>query len=162
MASEEIVEEEFDIFSIDKNRLDEELVKQPEMVEKWGEKLALARERLERAKRSRDVVEAETSLKIRKSPKDYEVDKVTEGVVKDLILIDKDCSEANERVLKAKHKVEMYEAKMTALNDRKYAIQKLVDLRLAEYFAEPKLGGGIKKKIKDRAADMAFGSLKND
>ncbi|MGH2611738.1 MAG: hypothetical protein ACRDFB_01660 [Rhabdochlamydiaceae bacterium] len=149
-------------FHIDKNSLDEELVKQTDLVEEWGRKLAKVRNKLEVAKRKRDVIEAEVGLKIRKDPDKFMVGKLTEKVVESLILVDEECVKANDEVIDLRYKVDLFENKMVALNDRKHGIQKLVDLRLAEYFSEPKIGGGARKKIKDRSTDLAFGPKKEE
>ena len=130
--------DEPDIFEPDKNRLDEELVKQPRLYHQYADQLADARRDHEMAESEMKVVEAEVSLLVRRRPDRFGIEKVTEDAVKKTVLLDKRVRQAEKEVILAKHKVDLLSAAVTALDHRKRVLEKLVDLRLADYYAEPR------------------------
>lgn len=149
-------DQEPDLFAIDPHRLDEEWIKQPSLYRKWARQLANAREEWERAKAQRDVVTAEIDKAIRFNPEEYGLEKITEPSVEKTILLQKRYQRAHAVVVEAKHKVDLLEANVSALDHRKRALEKLVDLFLSDYFSkprEPKDSGGVMQRSK---ADQAF------
>ena len=129
-----------DIFDLDKNRLDEEWTQQPRLYAQYATKLADARAEHERAKASRDVVEAELDRDIRLNPEKYDLTKVTEGSIQSTITLQKAHRKVVGDVIEASHTVDTLDAYVRALDHRKKALEKLVDLRLADYFSEPRKG----------------------
>jgi hypothetical protein len=125
-------------FQIDENRLDDEWVLQPRLHFKYGAELANARLELDRAKSEAEVCKAEFDQAIRLNPDHFGLSKITETVVASTIVRQPKMREVNERVAKLKHKVDVMQAAVSAMDHRKSALGKLVDLFLADYYAKPK------------------------
>jgi len=159
-----------DIFEIDKNGLDEEWVNQQRNYAKSARAMADAREELERAKASEEVskdelklVDAELELDIRKNPSKFDLDKVTEGAVEKAVIIQerhrialKETYKARNERIKAQHAYDIYQAEVYTLNNKKSAIESLVQLRLSDYFSEPRLKGAAGEEMKEAEENKAF------
>lgn len=77
--------------SIDKNNIDEELLRQPQLFYEWAQALSEAEVNKDDAKDEYDLILIKIESKIRKNPKKYiEVEKITEGAIK---------SEVNNNIL---------------------------------------------------------------
>jgi hypothetical protein len=147
-----------EVFDLDRHRLDEEWLLQPRLRREWGEKLAEARKEHDRAKANLNVVEAEIELSIRKNPSHFDLEKVTEGAVKATVLVQPEYQKAVEASLVAKHNVDVIQAYLDAIDDRKRTLENLVQLWLADYYAEPRVSGEAGKKMFDVEARNAFKS----
>ena len=126
------------IFEPNKNRLDEEWVAQPRLYAEYAIKLAGARSDLERAKARADVAEAELDKEIRMNPEKFGLSNVTEKGIKSTITLQREYRKATKAIIEAKHLVDVLDAQVSALDHRKKALEKLVDLRLSDYFSEPR------------------------
>lgn len=126
------------ILQIDENRLEYEWINQPTLVFKYAKKLADARFKFDEAKAELEVTEADIANTIRKAPELYDLKKVTEGAVKETIPLQSEYKAAVQELNKAKHTVEVYAAVVSALDNRKKALEKLVDLWMANYFSTPR------------------------
>lgn len=124
-------------FQIDRFRLDDEWVKQPDLYRRYAEALADAKAEYDGLKNDLDVVRSEVELKIRENPSDYGLDKVTEGVIKAAVEVQELVKDAENDVVQARHKVGILEAAVGALDHRKRALSDLVSLHLADYFSKP-------------------------
>lgn len=144
--------DEFDFFELDPNRLHEEWVAQPKLYHKYADRLADARNKYEQDKANLELIEAELSLEIRKDPLLFGLEKATEDAIKKAVLVQKKYREALVWTMKRKHVVDTMSAIVQALDHRKKALEKLVDLRLADYFSEPKES----KRAKEESERKAF------
>ncbi len=124
-------------FEIDQNRLDEEWVNQPTLFFKYAKKLAEAKQDLDDAKNHLNVTHAEISKDIRETPEDFDLAKVTEKAIESLIPLEEQYVKAQVCLTKAKYKVDIYQAAVTALEHRKSALQNLVSLHGQNYFSTP-------------------------
>lgn len=131
-------EDDFSFFEIDEHNLDREWVKQPSLYFTWARKLADARQDLDEAKAKVDVTKAEVSRAIRDDPEDHGLEKVTEAAVTAAIPEHPDMIRAVKELSKARHKVDVYQAAVNALDHRKRALEKLVDLHGQNYFSTPR------------------------
>lgn len=138
-----------DIFKIDKHMLDEELVRQPKLYGEYAMKLADAREVYERAKARFDVVEAEVDKDVRNNPEDYDIQKVTEEVVKKTVTLSKRVRKAKEEVIKTKHDVDVLYAIVSALDHRKSSLEQLCYLHSRDYYAAPVMPKATKRKSEE-------------
>lgn len=123
---------------IDEHRLHEEWMNQPRLYFRWAEKLAEAKQRLEEAKAELELVRAELDYEVRSNPEQYNLDKITEAVVKATVNAQERYREAERAVISCKHAVDVHQAAVNALDHRKRALQGLVELFLANYFAVPR------------------------
>jgi len=132
---------EFDFFDIDINRLDEEWINQPKIFFKYASQLADARRKLEEAKAELDVIRAEIDLDIRSNPTNYfgnKIGKTTESLITSTILQQSKYQEALLSFRKRKHRIDILQAAVNALDHRKSALERLVSLHGQNYFATPK------------------------
>lgn len=131
-------EDDFSFFNIDPNNLDKEWIEQPGLFFTWASKLADARRDHEDAKSELDVVRAELSRDIREDPETYGITKLTEAVVALVIPEQQEYIDAAKALSKARHRQDIYQAAVNALDHRKRALENLVDLHGQNYFAKPK------------------------
>lgn len=150
-------EEDPDYLEPDKFRLDEELVRQPKLFRSEAVELAKARRDYAVAKSYLDLVEAELGKKIRERPLEYKVEKVTEEGVKTTVKLQKSYQAALQQVINAKYRQDLLEGTVEALRQRKGAVEKLVDLFLADYFAEVRTPKGKSEEFGKLKRDAAFG-----
>ena len=141
--SEEI---ELDL-QIDPHRLDDEWVAQVPLYHQWAAELADARRDSELEKSSLEVTKAELYLAVRTNPAAYALEKVTEAALAATVAIQKGYVEAQKKVIKARHRVDVTEAAVKALDHRKTALSKLVDLFLADYFSRPWASEGGRERM---------------
>lgn len=143
------------MIEINELELDKEWIKQPKMYLEHAAKLADARAEMDEAKSALTLVEAEMDLKIRNNPERYEIEKITEKTVQTTIITSARYKETQKEFFEAKHKVDLLSAVVDALEHRKKALENLVHLHCAGYFAEPRAneaGRGTVEDMKKRAA----------
>jgi len=141
-------EGEFKILQIDTNRLDKEWVNQPKYFFDYACQLADAKRALEGLKAELDIVRAEREMRIRKHPEKYKLgDKVTEGSIKCTLEGQPLVKEAQDKILSAKHRVDILQAAVAALDQRKTALENLVKLTLSSYMASPQAPKGMEEQV---------------
>jgi len=140
MAKKKTRDIEFDFFNIDINNLDKEWINQPKIFFKYASELADAMRRESGARTEREVVKAEIDLKVRENLKKYGIDKVklTEAVILGVVSSQPKYKEAQKKRLIRKHKTDILQAAVRALDHRKSALERLVSLHGQNYFSTPK------------------------
>lgn len=128
-----------DVLTIDPLRLDREVIRQPQLYHQYATALADARLLLDMAASKLKVMEAELGAKIRKDPESYHVDKVTEASVAGCILMRPNYQAQQVVMQKARHKLDVLQAMVTALDHKKRSVTLMVDLHGMNYFADPKV-----------------------
>ena len=121
---------------IDKFALDEEWLKQPMLVFKWGTAHAQAMSERDRAKQILDLTKANLDSDIRARPTQYGIEKITEGAIANAIINDAGYQQTLEAHQKTIHNVNVLSAALSALSDKRYAIDNLTKLHLSGYWAE--------------------------
>jgi hypothetical protein len=127
-------------YDFDKFNLDEEWVKQPRLYYDAAVELADARAAYERLRTLKEVTAAEIDAEVRRDPKTFGLDKVTEGSVEKAVVRDARYAKVCSDIIDAKHHVDICQAKVDTLDHRKHALQDVVDLQNAGYFARPVAG----------------------
>jgi len=148
--------DELNPFDIDQNQLDREWVEHIRKFHKYAKKLVKARDEYERSKVNQDLVYAELDQEVRKHPEKYGLDKVTEGAIGKTIETNQRYREAIEKTLDTKHRVNILQIAVDTLEHRKKALENLVQLWLASYFAQPQLNGEQGKRMKEVQSMKAF------
>lgn len=128
-----------DDMKIDDSALDIEWLEQPTLMFKYAKLSAEAKMDLDRAKDRLDLVKAEIDSWIRKDPKAFGVDKITESVVLNTVMTQTEYIEAQEAVLNAKYNFDVVRGAAEAVNARKDALENMVKLYGMQYFAGPKV-----------------------
>lgn len=148
-----------DIFRPNRDALDGEWVEQPRLYYEWAAKLAEARSEYERTKADLKLVEAELDRDIRRDPESFGHAKITETLVERTIQLQRAYRRAHDLMLQAKHTAEQLEAAVTALDHRKRALEGLVQLWLASYFAAPRVQGEAGARQREMEASAVFGGV---
>lgn len=131
---------EVNLATIDKDELDREWIEQPDKYLEYAMQLAEANNEVNERKASLDVSEAEAELDIRSKPRKYKLSEpIREASVKLQIVLHPDVQKATRRLNKAKYRAGILSAAVTALDHRKRALEKLVDLHGQGYFAAPRM-----------------------
>lgn len=142
-------DQEFDFFEINPNRLDEEWLRHPKLYHKHAIILADARKEYEQKKAELEVLSAEIDRAIRSTPSEFGLEKITETVVANTILIQPPYRKLQKEVIEAKHDVAVAEAAVSTMEHRKKALENAVQLHLADYFSEPKARGSAREKMEE-------------
>ena len=137
------------ILSIDENRLEVECGNHALLYYQYATELAEARLACDTAKAELDVVSAELDAAIRDDPDAYDLPKLTEGSVKNCILLQGEYQTALGAYHGVLAAVRMLEALVKALEHRRSALKNLVELRLANYYAEPSLPAELKDEFEE-------------
>lgn len=124
---------------IDRYNLDEELVRQPQLYMQWALLLCQATEDKDNAKKDLDLVKARVETKIRKNYKRYDIKKLTEPLVKALIILKPKVQRYEATYLKAAHEERALIKMEKAFSHRKSSLEGLVQLDLRLHFNEPKI-----------------------
>jgi len=130
-----------EFFATNLHKLDEEWVNQSSLYYTYAEKLADAQLEYDRAMTDLDIVTAELDKSIRKEPTSFGIDKntrLTENMVERTIFLQSRWQLANDSMLTAKHNYNKAQSVVRALDHKKKALEKLVDLFLANYYSEPR------------------------
>jgi hypothetical protein len=125
------------LLSIDRSKLEEECDGHPQLAFTWGEHLANARVVAKNAKNRLKLVEARLELSIRSNPGEYGIDKVTESTVQASVRVQDEYEVAQDQLIKAEYDVDVLEAFVWALVDRKGQLENLVHLWGSQYWSRP-------------------------
>ncbi|MHC1623171.1 MAG: hypothetical protein ACXQTR_01105 [Candidatus Methanospirareceae archaeon] len=127
-----------EMIEIDENRLDDEWIIQPRLYFDCANRLAEARRDWDSAKSNLDVVKADTSQAVRADPASFGLSKMTEASISEVVAVSPKVREAVAKVLDSKYQVDVYQALVTAMDHKRKALEKLVDLFLASYYSKPR------------------------
>lgn len=137
---------------IDMDALDLEWFEQPEKMFKYSSHAADMRRKLDLAKEKLELIKAELDSEIRKSaPSKYGLEKFTEGAITSIILKDKKYISANQTMNDAKYDLDIAQAAVIAIAQRKDALENLVKLFLGQYFAGPKVPRDLSREAMKKA-----------
>jgi hypothetical protein len=127
------------VVQIDELNLDKECIRLPSQYLQWASASADAKRDVDELKATLDVVEAEISRDIRSKPGSYGLEKVTESSIKETILVQDRYKEALTEFQEAKHKADIAQAVVWALEHKKRTLTLLVELHGMGYFSNPKV-----------------------
>lgn len=129
---------EQDLF-IDENALDLEWLSQPLLMLKYTEAAASARREVDRVKELLAVERAGIDKKIRKDPDKYDIEKITESVISNTIIMQKSYKDIQTDVIEAQYEYQMMQGAVQAVDQRKQALENMSKLLGLQYFAGPKI-----------------------
>lgn len=130
-------EEEYRI-EIDPFQLDREWVDQPVMYHRAAVQLAEAKRQLDHAKTAMELTKADLYAAISANPEQFGLSKTTETAISQAMVCQKLYQEGQGAIRKAKYQVDVLEAAVLALDQRKKALENLVQLHLSDYYAAPR------------------------
>jgi hypothetical protein len=144
-----------EFLELDSDRLDEQWLEQPRLYHKYARKLANAKQTLEECKARLELVKAELGREIRLNPLGFGLEKITEAVVANTIIIQQGYKDAQEEYIAGKHRVDVVQAVVTTLDHRKRALEGLVTLHGQDYFSTPRAKDQNSRDLIDRVESDA-------
>jgi hypothetical protein len=158
---DEETEDLSEIFNFDEKRLDELWKNHAKIYYRFAMKLPILRRNLEQAKANLGIVEAEIDQRIRKDPKLFGIEKVTEPVVEKAILVQPERQEASKKVIRAQYKVNEMQTLIDTMDHRKKALENLTHLFSMNYFSEPVLPKTMDAEVRNKVeAERKKNSIK--
>lgn len=124
---------------IDESALDIEILEQPRLMMKYAEHSANTKRDADEADEELNIVRAELDKKIRQNPDAYGVDKITETVVSNTILLQPEYKEASKKRILANYEANMAKLAVQTISSRKDCLEAMVKLHGQLYFAGPKI-----------------------
>ncbi len=122
---------------IDESALDVEWLNQPELMYKYAAHAAEMKKEVDEAKERMEVMRATLDADIRKNPEAYGMTKVTESAIGGAITIQPNYQSAVDAYNAAQYEFGIASAAVRAVDQRKTALENLVRLLTASYFAGP-------------------------
>ena len=146
---------------IDESGLDVEWLRQPKLMFFYTKMVAELRRTLDRRKERLNIVKAELDKKIRQNPAYFDIEKITETAVSNTILTQEAYKEASADIIDTNYELSIAQAAVSALNDKRTALENLVRLYGQQYFAGPSVPRNITKeweqKEKQKQANTKIG-----
>jgi hypothetical protein len=124
--------------TIRKDELDREWILQAKTFDKWARRAARAQRNVDQAKADLDVCHAEQAKDIREIPDKYSIEKITDKVVEDTIILQHEYQRALKALNDAKYEKNIVDSVVESLQQKKYALQNLVTLHGQDYFSTPR------------------------
>jgi len=145
------------ILEIDEHNLEREWTRQPTLYFRWAQQAADARLAMDEAKATVEIARAEVDSEVRADPERFGINgKLTEKAVEATISQSTACIGAVRRFGKAKHRYDIMSALVSALEQRKSALENLVRLHLANYYSEPRTPKEHREELEEMQKDRAF------
>ena len=117
--------------------------------------LAEGRRDYEQAKVDLELTKAELDRDIRRNPTRFGLEKVTETVVEQTVIWQIQHKNAQKTVLDARHTMDVLQAVVTALENKKKSLELAVQLWAMSYFAEPKIPREAKSRMDEDSKQYA-------
>lgn len=150
---------------IDETRLDEEWRRQAGLTLKWAESEADARHDHAQAKAELDLVEAQLRHGVRRNPGKYNLpDKPTESAIGAVVTMSGTYQAALEKVNSSKRDLDYISGMVSAMVDRRKALERLVELIALHYYAEqePRTRSAAgSRQQRDRDEDQVRGKTRS-
>lgn len=150
-----------DLDDIDLGQLEVELAQHSRLWKAASNELREAKRRKRKAASRQKVVEAEIRLKIIRHPKEFGIVKGTEKEVDAVLTTHEKVVGAIEKLHEAEYEIDIYQAQVTAREERRRNLEDLVKLHGQDYFAVPRMSGSpeIKEKVEATRSRAAARSI---
>ncbi len=146
---------------IDDQALDFEWLDQPNLMFKYTRLHAKAKKELDRVKEKMDMVIAELDRDIRSNPGVFGIDKITETIIRNTIILQKKYTKVKKELIEAQYEVHMIGGAVSAVEHRKQALENMSKLLALEYFAGPKVPRDLSDRTaKEKRAKKSNASIK--
>ncbi len=142
-----------DDLDIDPTNLDLEWQKQPKLYYLASLELADSRAEVDRLKSLCDVVEAEVQKKVLANPARYDCENSTVAVVKAAVTREMSKKMCTVKLRKAKHRVDVVQAYVGGLDQKKRALEGHVSLFVHNYYSTPREPKGSHEYVETMRAD---------
>jgi hypothetical protein len=149
-----------DLLQPDKDALDKEWVEHSDYVYLFLDEMAEARIKMDAAKDNIEVVKAELDSQIRKDPQKFGLEKLTETLISNTIILLEDYGNVLKQYLEAKEEYYQASNACTAMEHRKSALENLVVLHGRGYWADPIERKDVEKETEKMVKKRAVTNLK--
>ena len=124
--------------NIDSSQLDIEWLEQPRLTMMYARHQAGIQRDEETAKEKLEFVSAELDKKIRKNPEKFGIEKITESVIRNTILLSHEYEQANTEYIDVRFENNVAKGAVRAMDTKKVSLENLVKLNGQQYFAGPR------------------------
>lgn len=142
---------------IDVDALDIEWVEQPSLMAQYCAYSAECRKEMDRAKEQVEICKAKLDRQVRSDPGAFGLKKITEGAVASAIVESAEYQECQQEYIDARYEYDLSVTAVRAIDQKKTALENLVRLHAASYFAGPSvprnLGTEWKTRQQNKEAD---------
>ena len=146
---------------IDSTALDLEWLQQSELMYKYAYHAAETKKEVDEAKERLEIGKARIEMDIRSTPGAYGLEKITEGAVQSTLLLQPDYETLTKEFIQAKYENEVALAAVRAIDQRKTALENLVRLLMASYFAGPQSPRDLQQEVlKEKERKTANAKIK--
>ena len=146
--------------TIDKYNLDLEWEKQPQLYGKYAKAHAKAIAERDRIWQKRKVTKAEQMLSILNFYNDQGIKKPTDPALDAEIRTSKEHKQVSEELIDANEKVALMDAAKWAMQQKRDALENMVKLHLAGYWADPKIPQEAKEQSDEKTRRRLKKSLR--
>jgi len=147
--------------NIDPSQLDVEWLEQSRLMMKYARHQAEKQKEEEQAKETLEFTAAELDKEIRNAPSKFGVEKITEGVVRNTIILSDKYKKEYERYTETRFENNIAKGAVRAMEGKKVALENLVKLNGQQYFAGPRSPRDIsqewEKHEKQKRIDAGIG-----
>ena len=140
------------LLEIDMEIIDEEWMGHAKKVEHYHRLLADAEHLVDRLKAKTELVRAELDNLARTSPEEMKIDKITEPAIKNAVIIHPRYQKALRRQHDAELEVGYLKATTHGLENKRRAMENMVELIRLQWYAAPKAREGAMDEVEKRAA----------
>jgi hypothetical protein len=147
---QELIDMNFgDSIKIEKDNLDGEFLRQPQLVFKFGKMEADADKEVNELEQKLKVAEAEAYKSARNS-----TEKITEKAIQSVIDSSDEVRKISNDLIKARYNKKIMAAVVKAFDHRKSALENLVQLWMRDYFSTPKNPKGTEELSNNQRAGL--------
>ena len=139
---------------IDENALDVEFLEQPELMVKYSTMLAEVKQSRDLRKENLDFISATIDKEIRADPDVFDLDKLTETIVKNTVIMQGKYKEAMNLLIDSNFEVNVLQGVVNAIDARKSSLENLVKLHGQEYFAGPSIPHDLSALRKEKSEEI--------
>lgn len=128
-----------ELLAIDEGALDRECLAHPRRLLRWVLLEADARQEVALTKARVDLAEARVRRAVRLDPASFGLkEKYTVGDIAEVVTLSKEYNEALTEFTAAEHHADQVRGVVSALHEKRRAIERLVELKQIDYYAEPR------------------------
>ena len=145
------------ILEIDVYNLEREWAKQPGLMFRWAKEAADCKLAVDESKAALEITRAEVDSEVRADPEGNGIEgKITEKMVEAVVVQSVVCIGAVRKLAKAKHRYDIMSALVSALEQRRSALENLVRLHLSNYYSEPRAPKESWEAFEEMKKDRVF------
>jgi hypothetical protein len=156
-ATNGLMDEASSVVLISETHLDRECIRLPQDFLKYSLHAAELRREVNEAEAFLDVTEAEVAKECRDTPGKFGLEKPTDSAVKAAVVCDLRVKDAQSKVHRRKHDLDMMNSVVSALDLKKRSLTELVNLHTIGYFSDVKLS----KQGKEAVQTMTQEAVRN-